>query len=218
MLGVLIGVLSVALLAAHMALAHAQAQVSLAAPPATQGTGLGDLLADPGKWATTMFNAALIGLDEKTTSDVVGFMGRLLGNGNLISQTPPGLYDSDAVARLWGTMRAVANGGLGVVTVWGGVNMMKRANRTSALFVRATLGHLPRDAILPCGGSSGADVDDTRWLKQGLRCGHAIWLACQRLVHNSTTQCQVARQRDLAALRETAVAPAAVRRQRSDLR
>jgi hypothetical protein len=64
MLGVLIGVLSVALLAAHMALAHAQAQVSLAAPPATQGTGLGDLLADPGKWATTMFNAALIGLDE----------------------------------------------------------------------------------------------------------------------------------------------------------
>jgi hypothetical protein len=70
-----------------------------------------------------MFNAALIGLGQKTTIDVVGFMGWLLGNGNLISQTPPGLsYDSDAVAGLWGTMRAVANGGLGVVTVSGGVN------------------------------------------------------------------------------------------------
>ncbi len=56
------------------------------------------LLADPGTWATTMFNAALIGLGQKSTSDVVGFMGWLLGNGNLISQTPPGLsYDNDAV-------------------------------------------------------------------------------------------------------------------------
>ena len=43
-----------------------------------ESTGLGDLLADPGKWATTMFNAALIGLGGKMTSDVVGFMGWIL--------------------------------------------------------------------------------------------------------------------------------------------
>jgi hypothetical protein len=115
-----------------------------------------------------MFNNALIGIGQKTTSDVVVFMSGLLGNGNLISQTPPGLsYDNEAVGVLWGTMRKVANAGLAVVTVWGGVNLMKRANRTSALFVRATLGHLPRDAILPRGGPSGADVHDTRCVKQG---------------------------------------------------
>ena len=137
---VLIGLLALAVMAAHPALVHAQAQVSLAAQPAAQGTGLGDLLADPGTWATTMFNAALIGLGQKTTSDVVGFMGWLLGNGNLISQTPPGLsYDNDAVNRLWGTVRGIANGGLAVVTVWSGFNLMKRATRTSAVFVRASL-------------------------------------------------------------------------------
>jgi TrbL/VirB6 plasmid conjugal transfer protein len=101
--------------------AHAQA---LAEPPVA-GTGLGDLAADPGKWASTVFNAALVGLGRKTTDDVVGFMGWLLGNGNLISQTPAGLsYASDVVVRLWETMRYVANGALAVVTVWGGVNVM----------------------------------------------------------------------------------------------
>jgi hypothetical protein len=125
LLGVLIGLLSVGLTAAHPALAQAQTQVSLGAQAAAQGTGLGDLLADPGKWATTMFNNALIGVGQKTTSDVVVFMSGLLGNGNLISQTPPGLsYDNEAVGVLWGTMRKVANAGLAVVTVWGGVNLM----------------------------------------------------------------------------------------------
>jgi hypothetical protein len=134
LLGVLIGVLSVAM-AGHPALAQAALSQQ-----AAQGTGLGDLLADPGKWATTMFNAALIGMGQKTTSDVVGFMGWILGNGNLISQTPPGLsYQSDAVERLWGTMRLVANAGLAVVTVWGGVNLMTRA--TSIVGVPADSEH-----------------------------------------------------------------------------
>jgi len=122
LLGVAVGLVGVALAASP---ALAQAQVSLGAQAAAQGTGLGDLLADPGKWATTMFNAALIGLGGKMTSDVVGFMGWILGSGNLISQTPPGLsYDNEAVGRLCGTLRTVANAGLGVVTVWGGVNLM----------------------------------------------------------------------------------------------
>lgn len=118
LLGTLLGVLSVAI-AGHPALA--QGVVSNPAPD----TGLGELLANPGQWATTMFNAALIGLGQKTTSDVVGFMGWLLGSGNLISQTPPGLsYDNEAVGRLWGTIRLIANAGLAVVTVWGGVNLI----------------------------------------------------------------------------------------------
>jgi hypothetical protein len=89
------------------------------------GPGFGDLLADPGEWASKMFNAALLSLGQKTTGDVVGFMGWLLGAGNVISQTPPGLsYDSDAVKRLWGSTSVIANGGLAVVTVWGGVNLL----------------------------------------------------------------------------------------------
>ena len=119
LVGVVIGLLSVAA-AAQPALAQA-----IAGQPAAPGTGLGDLLADPGKWAMTMFNAALVGLGQKTTSEVVGSMGWLLGNGNLISQTPPGLsYDSDAVIRLWASMVQVADAGLAVVAVWGGVNLM----------------------------------------------------------------------------------------------
>jgi hypothetical protein len=59
---------------------------------------------------------------------VVVSMGWLLGNGNLISQTPPGLsYQSEAVVRLWRTVCHVANGGLAVVTVWSGVNLITRA-------------------------------------------------------------------------------------------
>ncbi len=146
LLGVAVGLVNVAVAASP---ALAQAQVSLGAQAAAQGTGLGDLLADPGKWATTMFNAALIGLGGKMTSDVVGFMGWILGSGNLISQTPAGLsYDNDAVNRLWGTVRGIANGGLAVMTVWGGVNLMKRATRTSAVFVRASLA--PSTGCDPC--------------------------------------------------------------------
>jgi hypothetical protein len=56
---------------------------------------------------------------------MVGFFNSLLGGGNLINQTPPSLsYDSGVVHRLWGLMRAVANAGLAVVTVIGGINLI----------------------------------------------------------------------------------------------
>jgi hypothetical protein len=114
-LGVAIGILSVGL-AGHPVLAQ-----GVPSP----GTGLGDFAANPGTWVTAMFNAALVGLGQKTTGDMVGFMNWVLGNGNLITQTPAGLsYDNPAVQSLWGTSRTVANAGLAVVTVWGGVNMI----------------------------------------------------------------------------------------------
>src|ERR1700730_2100907 len=118
----LVGVVA-ALLAVAVAANPAYAQGLPQSP--LSGPGLGDLLANPGDWATTLFNAALVGLGEKTTNDVVGFMGWLLGNGNIISQTPAGLsYQSEVVGRLWGTTRLIANAALAVVTVWGGVNLM----------------------------------------------------------------------------------------------
>lgn len=87
--------------------------------------GFGELVSDPGKWLTTTFNAALVNLGKQATNDAADFMTWMLGSGNVISQTPAGLsYESEAVKTLWGGMRTVANAGLGVVTVWGGVNMM----------------------------------------------------------------------------------------------
>jgi hypothetical protein len=116
--GVALAVLSVALTAYPV-----QAQGLL--EPGAPGTGLNDLLADPGHWAATLFNAALLGLGNQTTGDVVGFMSWLLGGGNVISQTPPGLsYDSDVVKRLSSTTVLVANSALAAVTVWGGINLM----------------------------------------------------------------------------------------------
>src|SRR5258708_37179563 len=78
LLTVLICGLGVVMMAAHPTLVYAQAHVTLAAQQATTGTGVSDLLADPGTWATTMFNNALLKLGEKPTSDVVGCMVCLL--------------------------------------------------------------------------------------------------------------------------------------------
>jgi hypothetical protein len=91
----------------------------------TPSTDAGALLRDPASWATAVFNAALVGLGQDTTTRLAGFFNALLGGGNVINQTPPGLsYDSEVVHRLWGAMRAVANAGLAVVTVLGGANLI----------------------------------------------------------------------------------------------
>jgi hypothetical protein len=83
------------------------------------------LTLDPGSWASWVFTHALSGMAKDSSSDVVGFMDWLLGNGNVISQTPDKLsYDNDTVKRLSGTMRTVANAALAVITVWGGLNIM----------------------------------------------------------------------------------------------
>jgi TrbL/VirB6 plasmid conjugal transfer protein len=95
----------------------------LASAPAAPGP-LG-FFADPGAWATTVFNTALVGLARNTSTDIVSVMGWLLGNGNVISQTPPLLsYDNDAVRQLWGVMRSVANAGLAVVAAAGGLSLI----------------------------------------------------------------------------------------------
>jgi TrbL/VirB6 plasmid conjugal transfer protein len=95
----------------------------LSPPPVT--TGPVGFFADPAAWATTVFNTALVGLARSTSTDVVGLMGWLLGNGNVISQTPPGLsYDNAEVRQLWGALRGVANAGLALVAAVGGLSLM----------------------------------------------------------------------------------------------
>jgi hypothetical protein len=109
------------------AAAAAQPAVALAQPlpQLPSMPGLDQLLADPGKWLTDMFNAALISLGNKTTGDVVGFMNWLMGSGNVISQTPAELsYSNPAVTELWNTMDKAGLAGLGAVTVWSGVNLI----------------------------------------------------------------------------------------------
>lgn len=113
--------LAVAALAVCAATVHAQ----VVPPTAVPGSGYGDLIKDPNKWLTDMFNGALQAISKKTSGDVVDFMDWLLGGANVISQTPPALsYDNDAVKDLSYTLQKVANGGLAVVSVWGGVNLM----------------------------------------------------------------------------------------------
>lgn len=100
---------------------------SLPIPIPTSLPGLGDLLSDPGTWLVKMFNAALVAIGQKTTGDVVGFMNWLMGSGNVISQTPPGLsYANQSVAGLSGLITHIADVALVAVVAWGGFNAMLR--------------------------------------------------------------------------------------------
>jgi hypothetical protein len=118
-----------------VALAVAGLSLALAQPVAAQGLpeppspgGLDQLLANPGRWLTTAFNALLFGLGRDSIAQAVGFMSWLLSNGNsgnIITRTPPELsYNSEAVRGLWGTLRIVGNAALAVVTAWGGLNLI----------------------------------------------------------------------------------------------
>jgi len=90
------------------------------APP-----GLDKLLADPGKWLTDMFNAAVLAIGSQTTGDVVGFINSLVGSGNIISRTPAELsYDNPAVKTLSGYMRLGGDVALAAVAAWGGLSLI----------------------------------------------------------------------------------------------
>jgi hypothetical protein len=109
----------------HSEVLAALAQV--AHQSATSGSGLSDLLSDPGGWFTSMVNSALVTMGERATSDIVGFMNWLLGSGNIISQTPATLsYANPAVRELTETTRRIAFAGLAGVTAWGGISVIVR--------------------------------------------------------------------------------------------
>src|ERR1043166_6557232 len=80
--------------------------------PLPNAPGLDELLGDPGKWLTDMFNAAVLAVGGQATGDLVQFMTSV-GNGAIVFRTPPELtYDSLAVKDLTNGMRFAANGGL----------------------------------------------------------------------------------------------------------
>lgn len=87
--------------------------------------GMAQLFSNPAEWMTTVVNAVLVSVGQKTTADAVGFMNWVLGTGNVISQTPPGLsYANEAVRQLSDTIRITAYAGLALVTVIGGINLI----------------------------------------------------------------------------------------------
>jgi hypothetical protein len=123
--------------------AHAQAEPSLPGPSPSPtatttptpsagqpqlpwpGQAIGELLSDPASWFTRVFNTMLVALGRSTTDSAQGALDWLLGGGNVINKTPAELsYESPVVKGLWGTLRTVANAGLAVVTVVGGINLI----------------------------------------------------------------------------------------------
>ena len=88
--------------------------------------GLDKLLADPGKWLTDMFNAAVLAVGSQTTGDIVQFMTSF-GSSSIVFRTPPELtYRNLAVTDLTNGMRLAANGALVAIIAVGGINVMLR--------------------------------------------------------------------------------------------
>ena len=106
---------------------------SLSAPkkptaPSGGSGGIFGFLGDPRQWAADVF--------DKILSDFIGSLSQGLhdliesvldSSLNFITQTPAvGSYNDPTVQTLWNVMRLAADGGLVLVTVWGGFNVMAR--------------------------------------------------------------------------------------------
>ena len=91
---------------------------------------------DPGKWAGELLEAVLGALGETLLEAMRGFIDWALGLGgsslNFVTRTPAaGTYESATVRSLWDLSRALANGGLALVVMWGGFNVMLRQHLRS---------------------------------------------------------------------------------------
>lgn len=126
----------------------------------TPGSGGAILsLPDPRQWATDVFNQVILtflrGLVDALRS-VVG--GVLNGPLNFITQTPAaGSYANPTVVTLWNAMRLIADAGLAVVALWGGINLIVHAQTGSPyheameLIPRLILGALLANTSLTLG-------------------------------------------------------------------
>lgn len=86
--------------------------------------GLDQLLANPGKWLTDMFNAAVVAIGKDTSSQIADFLNSL-GAANIISRTPAELsYANPGVVDLSNAMRQAALVALAAITAWGGINLI----------------------------------------------------------------------------------------------
>jgi hypothetical protein len=88
---------------------------------------LGDVIAHPSQWLVDTFNAALATVGRQTVADALDFMNWVLGNSNVVTQTPPVLtYESSVVTGLLEDVARIANAGLAAVAAWSGISAIIR--------------------------------------------------------------------------------------------
>lgn len=97
------------------------------APNSGGGSPFG-FLPDPKEWAADVFNQVLVNLVLGLAQGLRQIVQSVLASQlNFISQTPPaGSYASPTVNTLWGIVRAIADGALVLIVVWGAFNLMAR--------------------------------------------------------------------------------------------
>ncbi len=91
---------------------------------------------DPREWAGELLEAVLGALGEALLEAMRSFIDWALGLGssslNFVTRTPAaGTYESTTVRSLWDLSRTLANGGLALVVMWGGFNVMLRQHLRS---------------------------------------------------------------------------------------
>jgi hypothetical protein len=91
---------------------------------------------DPRKWAEDILNAVLNQIGRALLEAMRGFVDWAMGlegsSLNFITQTPAeGTYESRTVRSLWDFSRALVNGGLAVILMWGGFNLMVKEHTRS---------------------------------------------------------------------------------------
>ena len=110
----------------------------LPGPPIPALPSPGDLLPDldPRTWARALLEAvaelageALVGAARGAVDWALGLGGSSL---NFVTRTPEaGSYESPTVRSMWDLSRGVASAALGVIVMWGGLNVMLRRRRGS---------------------------------------------------------------------------------------
>jgi TrbL/VirB6 plasmid conjugal transfer protein len=95
--------------------------IQLPTPP-----GLDKLLANPGQWASEMFNSAVMAVGTDTTNHALEFLKSVF-SGAIIFRTPPELsYANAAVTNLTTPMALSADAGLAAIIAIGGINVILR--------------------------------------------------------------------------------------------
>ncbi|RJQ07843.1 MAG: hypothetical protein C4558_08955 [Dehalococcoidia bacterium] len=86
---------------------------------------------DPRQWAGEILDAVVTSLGRSLIEAIRGFTDWATGIGdsslNFVTRTPPaGSYESTTVRTLWDFSRAIANGGLALIVMWGGFNIVAK--------------------------------------------------------------------------------------------
>lgn len=91
---------------------------------------------NPREWAGEILDAVITALGRSLLEAIRGFVDWATGASesslNFVTRTPPaGTYESTTVRTLWEFSRALANGGLALIVMWGGFNLvLKEHTRT----------------------------------------------------------------------------------------